>query len=93
MNIVLLFYEPLFSGQAVHVLSLVRGLDRSRYTLTVVCPSHDVRTVTRLEATGVNVVPLPMSRLDNRAAAVALFRLLRSQPPDLIHVHNQEAGL
>jgi glycosyltransferase involved in cell wall biosynthesis len=93
MNIVILFYEPFFSGQAAHVLSLVRGLDRSKYTLTVVCPSHDVRTVTRLGATGVNVVPLPMSRFDNRAASVALVRLLRSQRTDLIHVHSQEAAV
>ena len=93
MNIVILFYEPFFSGQAMHVLSLIQSLDRSRYTLTVVCPSRDVRTVTRLGATGVNVVPLPMSRFDNRAAAVALVRLLRSQRTHLLHVHSQEAAV
>jgi glycosyltransferase involved in cell wall biosynthesis len=88
----LVYYEPQWSGQTAHVLSLARGLDRERYEVTVVLPQNLEGGAAAFERAGARVVPLPMGKLLWRPGAIArLARLAREQ--DVVHVHSQEAGL
>jgi glycosyltransferase involved in cell wall biosynthesis len=93
-KVLLVYYEPQPSGQTTHVLSLARGLDRRRYDVAVALPDRLENTAAALERSGVAVVPLPLRKLAwSPQAIVALFRLVRDQDVDIVHVHSQEASL
>lgn len=94
MRILLVYYEPQPSGQTRHVLLLTRGLDHRQYHLTVVLPDNLRRSVTALEQSGVEVVPLPLRKIVwNPHTIIKVARLIRRQDIDVVHVHSQEAGL
>jgi len=94
MKVLLLYYEPQVSGQTTHVLSLARGLDRSRWQVTVVLPDHLTGAVADLRECGVKVVPIPMRKLVwNPRTLLSLARWTQDTGVDLVHVHSQEAGL
>lgn len=90
----LVYFEPQSSGQTTHVLSLVHGLDKDKYAITVVLPNHLHRSITAFKQTGVAVVPLPMGKILWSAQSIAsLMRLISRQKIDIVHLHSQEAGL
>jgi glycosyltransferase involved in cell wall biosynthesis len=94
LKVLLVYYEPQPSGQTTHVLSLAQGLDRDKYAITVVLPTNLQYSITALKKTGVEVVPLHMSKiLWNTKSIVSLIKLIRRQNFDIVHVHSQEAGL
>jgi glycosyltransferase involved in cell wall biosynthesis len=94
MEVLLLYYEPQSSGQTTHVLSLARGLDRSRWRVTVVLPDHLADVAEALRDSGVVVVPIPMPKLvANPRTLLSLVHRIRDTGFDLVHVHSQEAGL
>ncbi|HIC90267.1 MAG TPA: glycosyltransferase family 1 protein [Anaerolineae bacterium] len=93
VRVVMLVYEPGFSGQSRHVLSLAGGIDRSRYDVTVVYPMHLTRLGQRLASLQVKTMPLPLRKWWNPDGAFHLWQLLRVQRPHLLHVHGQFAGL
>jgi glycosyltransferase involved in cell wall biosynthesis len=94
LKVLLVYYEPQQSGQTTHVLSLSNGLDRNKYAITVVLPTKLNQSIAALKKTGVDVIPLPMSKiLWNTQSIVSLIRLIRRQNFDIVHVHSQEAGL
>lgn len=94
IKILLVYYEPSQSGQTSHVLSLVKGLDRRKYQLTVVLPEHLEKTAEMFRQFGVQVWPLPMRKIRwSLQAIVRLMRLLRQGDFDIVHVHSQEASL
>ena len=93
-KILLIYYEPIPSGQTTHVLSLARGLDHSRYQLTVVLPESLTLAAKAFQETGARVVPLRMGKLWWGARSFhALAGLIRQEQYDIIHVHSQEAGM
>lgn len=94
VKVLLVYYEPMPSGQTTHVLSLASGLDRREYRLTVVLPSHLSRSAAAFRSVGVEVIPLSLHKLIwAPQAVVALASLIRRRDPDIVHVHSQEAGL
>ena len=94
LRLLLIYYEPHASGQTTHVLSLARGLDRSRYQVTVVLPDRLRESVTAVRRLGVEVVPLPLRKvLWPPSAILAVSRLIRERKADIVHIHSQEAGL
>lgn len=93
MRVGIVFYEPFHSGQARHVLSLVKYLDRARARVWVAHPAGDSRTAEGLAALGVPALAWPMGRWDNRGAARALLEQIRREHVELVHVHGQFAGL
>jgi glycosyltransferase involved in cell wall biosynthesis len=93
-KVLLVYFEPQASGQTTHVLSLVNGLNKEKYAITVVLPSHLLRSISAFRQTGVTVIPLPMSKfLWHPDSIVSFVHLIREQEFDIVHVHSQEAGL
>jgi len=94
LKVLLVYFEPQSSGQTTHVLSLAHGLDKGKYAITVVLPTHLHHSITAFKQTGVAIVPLPMRKiLWNTQSIASLMRLIRRQNIDIVHVHSQEAGL
>ena len=93
-KVLLVYFEPQASGQTTHVLSLVNGLNKEKYAITVVLPSHLLQSISAFRQTGVTVIPLPMSKFLWHPDSIASFvHLIREQEFDIVHVHSQEAGL
>ena len=93
MRVAEVFYEPIHSGQAVHVLSLAQHLDRRQCTLHVCYPAGDERTRRRLAELGVAGHPWPMGKWQNAGPFLALLRLVRQEHIHIVHVHSQFAGI
>ncbi len=93
-RILYLLYEPFTSGQAAHVLSLVRGLDPAEFELRVILPDLLASSAPAFEAAEASVSLLPIRRLLWKPTAVfGMVREIRAWQPDIIHIHSQEAGL
>lgn len=94
IRVLYLLYEPFASGQSVHVLSLVRGLDAAQFETRVILPDVLSSLAPQFEAAGASVILLPIRRLLWKPRAVfGLAREIRSWKPDIVHIHSQEAGL
>jgi glycosyltransferase involved in cell wall biosynthesis len=94
LKVLLVYYEPRQSGQTTHVLSLVKGLDRSRYDISVILPNHLEKTIETFRQAGVRVYPLSMRKILWKPDAIIEFlRLAHQEKFDILHVHSQEAGL
>lgn len=94
LKILLVYYEPIQSGQTTHVLSLVNGLDHRRYNLSVVLPNHLEKSILLFRRAGVQVYPLPMGKVVWKfGGIIKIIQLLRQERFDIVHVHSQEAGL
>ena len=93
-KVLLVYYEPIRSGQTTHVLSLVRGIDRSRCQLTVVLPDKLTSAMAEFDRCGVKVVPLRMGKLWWGVKSFrALAAMIRQERYDIVHIHSQEAGV
>lgn len=84
-------------GVPEHVLALLSGLSRRNYALTVVCREVSERYRTQLEALGVRIILLDLKRLisplADLRAALHLYRLLREDRCDVLHMHMSKAAL
>jgi glycosyltransferase involved in cell wall biosynthesis len=93
-KVLFVYFEPQASGQTTHVLSLANGLNKEKYAITVVLPSHLLQSISAFRQTGVTVIPLPMTKILWHPKSIAsLVHLIREQEFDIVHVHSQEAGL
>jgi len=93
-KVLFVYFEPQESGQTKHVLSLVNGLNKDKYDITIVLPAHLHRSLSTFSQTGAVIIPLPMRKIFWSPKSIqALFRLIRRQKFDIAHVHSQEAGL
>jgi len=94
LKILLIYYEPRPSGQTTHVLSLIQGLDRQNYHLTLALPPHLQQSLPRLNRANLDIIPLPIRKLIWGPGLIrSLIRLIRRHKIDIVHVHSQEAGL
>lgn len=88
------YYEPQRSGQTTHVLNLVRGLNKNKFDVTLVLPSHLFQNQSEFSQLGIRIVPLPMRKLLWDPKAISnLVRMLHEEEFDIVHVHSQEAGI
>jgi glycosyltransferase involved in cell wall biosynthesis len=88
-------------GPAIHVVDLTAGLDPSRFTSTLVTGTENPGEGSLLDlalARGVSPVVIPqivgeltLKRRELQAVA-ALYRLLRSERPHIVHTHTAKAG-
>lgn len=93
-KLLIVYYEPQTSGQTTHVQSLCNGLDRKKFSITVVLPSKLNKSIAAINKTGVDIVPLPINKvLWNYRAISKLWTLIQTQKFDIVHVVGQEAGL
>lgn len=93
-KLLLVYYEPLPSGQTTHVLSLTRGLDKDKYDITVVLPDHLRNPLAAFRQAGAKVVPLPMGKFFWKFKSIlSLISLVRDEKNEIVHIHSQEAGM
>jgi glycosyltransferase involved in cell wall biosynthesis len=74
-------------GAEEHILTLLRGLDRSRFRPLLVCPPETAAKLSADLPGDVAVVPLRLHRLRDLGAAFRLARLLRERRVDILHSH------
>jgi len=96
--------EATTAGTKRHVLSLVKALDRTRFSVAVACPrvrSHaygDISFVEELESLGKVPVSLVEMRrniqpLSDTKALVALYRVIQEGRYHIVHAHSSKAGV
>jgi glycosyltransferase involved in cell wall biosynthesis len=92
-KVLIVYFEPQSSGQTTHVLSLVKGLNKDKYAITVVLPAHLLESISTFRETDARIIPLTMRKIFwNPKSIVSLMRLIKRQRFDIVHVHSQEAG-
>jgi glycosyltransferase involved in cell wall biosynthesis len=96
--------EATTAGTKKHVLSLVKALDKTRFSVAVACPrvrSHaygDTSFVEELESLGgLSVFLVEMQRniqpLSDMKALAALFRVIEKGQYHVVHAHSSKAGV
>lgn len=84
-------------GVPEHVLALLDGLSQRGYVMTVVCREVSERYRVRLEQLGVRIILLDLRRLIHPVAdlraAWRLYRLLRDENCQVLHMHMSKAAL
>jgi glycosyltransferase involved in cell wall biosynthesis len=75
------------AGAEEHMLMLLRGLDRRRFRLNVVCPPELARRLRQDLPEDVGLFPLDLGRPTQFGAMLGLARILRSQRVDILHSH------
>lgn len=96
--------EATTAGTKRHVLSLVKALDRTRFSVAVACPrvrSHaygDTSFVEELESLGEVPVSLVEMRrniqpLSDAKALIALYRVIKEGRYHIVHAHSSKAGV
>ncbi len=88
--------RPAEGGIKSHVLTLMAGLDRSRFETVLICPP-DCSLYAEAEQAGHQVIPLDLvgeiSPTHDLATAFQLRKILRRVRPHILHIHSTKAGL
>ncbi len=79
--------ELVRGGTEEHVLTLLRGLDRKRFRLHLVCPPELVAKLQPDLPADVELVPLCLRKPSQMAAALRLAGILRRRRVDILHSH------
>lgn len=74
-------------GAEEHILTLLHGLDRTRFRASLVCTPEVAEKVRPDVPDDVDVVPLRLRKPRDVGAAIALARFLRSRRFDVLHSH------
>jgi glycosyltransferase involved in cell wall biosynthesis len=91
---VLYFSNSLVRGGAEeHILTLVRGLDRTRFRAHLACTPEVERALRPDLPEDVELTPLRLRRPRHVGAALALARVLRNRQIDVLHSHLFYASL
>lgn len=80
-------------GAEEHILTLLRGLDRRRFELQLVCTPAVAAMIRPDVPADVDVTPLTLRHPRELPAAVALGRILRRRRVDVLHSHLFYASL
>lgn len=85
---VLYFSNTLARGGAEeHILTLLRGLDRSRFRPGLVCSPEVAEQIRTDLPTDVELTALRLRKPGDLSAAHTLWRLLRERRPEVLHSH------
>lgn len=94
LKILIVYYEPISSGQTAHVLSLAYGLNKNKYEITVILPDQLQCCFDDFRKAGVKIVPLPIGKIYWKPRAIfSLIKMIRQERYDIVHIHSQEAGM
>jgi glycosyltransferase involved in cell wall biosynthesis len=74
-------------GAEEHILGLLRGLDRARFMVHLVCPPSLANLLKPDLPGDVELIPLELSKLSHVGAAVRFARVLHSRGIDILHSH------
>jgi len=88
--------RPAEGGIKSHLLTLLSGLDRTRFEPIVICPP-DSSLRRDVEQAECKVIPLELvgelNPIKDLKAVLSLRRILRRVKPDILHIHSTKAGL
>jgi glycosyltransferase involved in cell wall biosynthesis len=85
--------RPLAEGVPLHVLQIIRSLDRDRFEIDVVCPRASILWNSLASDPRVRLHDFSSARRLARGDLGSSFRLFRlAARADLIHVHSSKAG-
>ncbi|MDH7480457.1 MAG: glycosyltransferase family 4 protein [Armatimonadota bacterium] len=88
--------RPTEGGIKVHLLTLLSGLDRSKFEPIVICPPR-ISLFAEVQEKGIPAIPLDIigeiSISKDFFAIIKLRRILRDLRPDILHMHSFKAGL
>ncbi|MDI6828736.1 MAG: glycosyltransferase family 4 protein [Armatimonadota bacterium] len=88
--------RPAEGGIKVHLLTLLSGLDRSRFDPVVICPPT-ITLFEEVQKKGISSIPLDIvgeiNPLNDFLAIAKLRHVLRELKPDILHMHSFKAGL
>ena len=94
--IVAYLVRPAEGGIKSHVLTLMNGLDRSRFEPVLICPP-DCSLFEEAERAGHRVIPLDIigevRPTQDLLTALRFWRILRKLRPGILHIHSAKAGL
>jgi glycosyltransferase involved in cell wall biosynthesis len=94
MKVLMIYSEPIPSGQTTHVLSLSQGLVQKGHRVWVVIPDQLKSQIKAFEKVGAETFCLPFKKVLWKPEAVsALAKILLKYHPDIVHIHSQEAGI
>jgi glycosyltransferase involved in cell wall biosynthesis len=79
--------EPIRGGAEEHLLTLIRGLDRTRFRPLLVCPFELAEKLRPDLPQDVEVFPLCLRRLSQFDAMLRLARILRDRQVKILHSH------
>lgn len=93
VNILYVYYEPFPSGQSTHVISIIKQLDRSKFTPFLVFPNQFERFTEKYRFEGLEIIPIQMNKyywpLDSMKKFVETIKKYEIK---IVHVHSQEAS-
>jgi glycosyltransferase involved in cell wall biosynthesis len=81
------------AGAEEHILTLLRGLDRRRFRLHLVCTPQVADLLGGDVPSDVTVIPLRLQKLTHVDAALSFARVLRESQVDILHSHLFRASL
>lgn len=94
--IVAYLVRPAEGGIKTHLLTLLAGLDKTRFTPVLICPPGS-SIYAEAERAGYKVIPLEMvGEIDpgkDLKTAMRLRQILKSLKPNVLHIHSAKAGL
>jgi glycosyltransferase involved in cell wall biosynthesis len=94
IKILLVYYEPIASGQTTHVFSLAKKLDRRKFQIEIIIPNRLSLSVIPSLSSEVKITPLPIQKVIWKFQALSYFKqAVREHPNTIVHIHSQEAGI
>jgi len=87
--------RPVEGGIKQHLLTVLAGLDRSRFNPVLICsPGSLAEEAMKLECQVISLgLSGPVHPIKDLAAALQMRRILRRLRPDILHLHSAKAGL
>lgn len=85
--------EPTRGGAEEHLLTLLRGLDRTYFQPLLACPSELVEKLLRDLPSDVEVFPVSLLKPSHFGAMLCLARILRERAVKILHSHLFYASL
>src|SRR5690348_10119855 len=85
--------EPTRGGAEEHLLTLLRGLDRTYFQPLLACPSELAEKLRPDLPTDVEVFPISLRELSHVGAMLRLTRVLRERAVKILHSHLFYASL
>jgi glycosyltransferase involved in cell wall biosynthesis len=81
------------AGAEEHILTLLQGLDRKLFRLTLACPQVLAEKLLPDLPTDVELVPVYLDRLTHVGSALRLAQVIRRRQVDILHSHMFRASL
>ena len=93
ISVALFSNELSLGGAEQHILTLLRGLDRSCFRLQLICAPELAAQINEMVPADVTLIPLELRRATQLSAATRLGHVLKSRRVDILHSHLFYASL